>query len=54
MEEYIIIIWPESQELMEQEGFDDNTYLINDDLGLDKFGPSAYFVNESWNNDLNI
>lgn len=43
MNEYIIVQWPESQELMEQEWFDE-CVLINDEAMLDKVGSSAYFV----------
>ena len=52
MEKYIVITWPESQELFDMEGFKDNCHLINDDKGLDKFGSSAYFVNEDWYNNI--
>lgn len=50
-EKYIIITWPESQDLMDVEGFNDNCYLITDDEGLEKFGSFAFFVKESWYND---
>lgn len=30
---------------MEIEGFRDNSYLINDEKGLEEYGSSAYFVN---------
>lgn len=43
MNEYVIVTWPESQELMEQEWFDE-CVLINDEYMLDKVGGSAYFV----------
>lgn len=45
---YIIIEWPEVQELMEQKGFEDNSYLINDEKRI----PSAYFVNEEWYKEI--
>lgn len=45
---YIIVQWPESQELMEEEDFQDNAFLINDEKGLEKFGSSAFFVDEKW------
>ena len=48
MEKYIAISWPESQELMDKEGFESNSYLINDDRGLEDFGSQAYFVDELW------
>jgi len=42
---YIIVVWPESQELMEHDRFGE-CFLINDNDGLDHFGSSAYFVPE--------
>lgn len=39
-ESYVLVQWPESQELMEEEWFDEETIL--DVEG--KFGGSAYFV----------
>jgi len=53
-DKYIVVTWPDSQELMELEGFRDNSYLINDDKGLDDFGSSAYFVNEEWYNNIGV
>lgn len=44
----IIICWPESQELMEFEGFRDNCSLINGERGLDTYGSSAYLVDKNW------
>ena len=41
--EYVIVEWPDSQIIMEQEWYDE-CYLINDDKGLNDFGSSAYFV----------
>lgn len=48
---YIVIQWPEIQYYMELEGFEENSYLINDEKGVDKFGSSAYFVNTKWLNN---
>ena len=45
---YTVVTWPEIQMLMEVEGFRDNSYLINDEKGLEDFGSSAYFVNIEW------
>lgn len=53
-DKYVIVCWPEIQELMELEGFQENSYLINDDRGMEDFGSSAYFVKESWYNKMNI
>ena len=43
-----IVLWPEVQELMDREGWEDNSYLANDDKAIDDFGSSAYFVRKSW------
>ena len=45
---YIIICWPESQELMELDGFRENCSLINGERGLDTYGYSAYLVDKDW------
>lgn len=50
---YVVVTWPNSQDLMEVEGFEDNSYLINDERGIRDFGPSAYFVDVKWLNNLN-
>ena len=42
--EYVIIPWPDSQELMDEEWFDDECILINEDPLLSQVGSSAYFV----------
>jgi len=39
-ESYILVMWPESQELMEEPWFDDEAVL---DVNC-KFGSSAYFI----------
>lgn len=52
-EEYIAMSFPEVQNLFEKEGFDDNTYLINDEKGIKDFGPCAYFVKKEWLNKVN-
>lgn len=43
-----VVCWPDSQMLMELDGFEENSYLVNDDKGLLEFGSSAYFVNRKW------
>lgn len=48
MEKFVVVEWPEIQDLMDLEGFEDNAHLINDERGLDKYGSSAYFVSEEW------
>ena len=50
---YEIVCWPESQMLMEKEGFFDNCSLINSDRGLEEFGSSAYLVDKDWYQKLN-
>lgn len=45
---YEVVMWPECQELMDKEGWENNSYLISDDRGLNDFGSSAYFVKKSW------
>lgn len=54
---YEIVCWPESQMLMEKEGFYDNCSLINSERGLEEYGSSAYLVDKDWyqkfiNNEL--
>lgn len=43
-----VVVWPEVQELMDKEGFQDNSCLINDEPLLSEYGSSAYFVRQSW------
>ena len=45
---YIIICWPDSQELMELDGFRENCSLINGERGLDTYGSGAYLVDKDW------
>lgn len=40
---YKVVTWPDSQALMEHKRFEE-CLLINDGVGLDMFGPSAYMV----------
>ena len=47
-EGYGLMVWPESQELMEMKGFRGNTWLINDEKGLDMYGSSAYVFDLDW------
>jgi formylglycine-generating enzyme required for sulfatase activity len=51
MNKYVIITWPESQDLFEQPWFDE-CHLVNDDQGLENFGSSAYFVPENRVNEM--
>ena len=45
---FTVVTWPESQGLMELEGFEDNAILINDEPFLTEYGNSAYLVRVSW------
>ena len=47
MEDYVIVEWPEIQELMDKEGFEKNTTLItpNDSMSI---GSSTYLVDKEW------
>lgn len=47
---YGIMVWPDSQELMEMQGRCEHTWLINDERGLDRFGSSAYVYDIDWYN----
>ena len=47
-DDFVVIQWPEIQELMDKEGFDLNASLANNEWCLDKYGSSAYFVNKQW------
>jgi hypothetical protein len=45
---YVIVCWPESQMIMEKEGFYENCSLINSERGLEEYGSSAYLVDKDW------
>ena len=51
MKDYEIIEWPDIQAFMDEEGFDENTTLIepNDSMGI---GSSTYLVNKEWLDSL--
>ena len=53
-ERFTVVTWPDSQNLMELEGFEENSFLVNDNKGMDKYGSSAYFVRISWLNSHNF
>lgn len=46
MKKYVLVTWPESQELETRKGFEKHCSLADSD----KFGPGAYFVEENWLN----
>lgn len=45
---YTVITWPDIQTYMEEPDFEEHSYLINDDKGIEDFGSSAYFVETEW------
>ena len=51
-ETFEVVCWPESQMLMELDGFEENSYLVNDDKGMLEFGSSAFFVNRKWREEI--
>lgn len=44
MELYVLVTWPESQQLMEQDWFDKEAILMNDESHLEEIGSQSYFV----------
>lgn len=51
---FVVVQWPDIQDLMEKEGFKENSCLINDEPLLEEYGSSAYFVRENWLKTLMI
>jgi len=51
---YTVVQWPDVQDLMDIEGFDENSELILDEDEMEIYGSSAYYVLSSWmfENDL--
>lgn len=49
---YEVVTWPDVQELMNLYGFEENSYLVNDERGINDFGSSAYFVRVDWLEEL--
>jgi hypothetical protein len=49
---YRVITWPDIQDLMVEDGFEEHSYLINDNKGMEDYGSSAYFVDVDWYQDL--
>lgn len=47
MEDYVIIGWPDIQDIMDEDGFYENSALIapNDNMGI---GSSTYLVDKEW------
>lgn len=50
-DKYIVVTWPDIQYYMDLPGFKEHSYLINDELGLETYGSSAYFIEETWYNN---
>ena len=53
MKDYEIISWPEIQEYMDLEGFEENSALItpNDNIGI---GSSTYLINKEWYDSVSL
>lgn len=47
---FVVIQWPEIQYFMDLDGFKENSHLINDEEGLNKYGSNAYFIKKEWLN----
>lgn len=47
MDNYVIVDWPDIQDLMELEGFEENAALIepNDSMGI---GSCTYLISKEW------
>ncbi len=52
MEGCTVVCWPEIQYLMGQRGFGDNATLIVAGPDYEKYGDSAYYVDDIWLNGL--
>lgn len=48
MHDFIVVTWPDIQFLMDIDGFEQNSHLVNDENLIDEFESSAYFVRKSW------
>lgn len=54
-DDFTVVMWPEIQELFEEEGFEENSLLINDGYNgplYNKYSDSAYMVNKQWIKNL--
>ena len=45
---YVLVEWPDIQDIMDEEGFEENSSLAD----CEQFGSSAYFVDEDWLNEV--
>lgn len=48
MKEYIVLEFPNSQEVLEHPEAENHCHLINDEKGLELYGSGAYFVDKKW------
>lgn len=47
-DEFILVTWPDIQYYYDLDGWEDNSFLVNDENGLEQYGSSAYFLKKSW------
>lgn len=47
-DEFVVVMWPEVQNLMDLADFDENASLIVTAPLYDEYGHNAYFVRKSW------
>ena len=47
-DDYVICTWPDVQELMELDGFRENSVLMNEPWANDLYGSQTYLVNRKW------
>ena len=52
MEDYEIIGWPDIQDIMDKEGFEDNATLIEPNYSMGIYS-STYLVDKEWLEPLN-
>lgn len=51
-ETFVAVGWPNSQAFMEEDGFEENSILIDSEPLLDEYGSSAYLIRKSWLKNL--
>ena len=47
-DDFVVVQWPEVQELMVKEDFYNNASLAVSAWAMEEYGSSAYFVNKQW------
>jgi len=50
---FIIVQWPEVQDLIEKSGFNKNSILVNNEPLHTEYGDAAYLVRETWLKKVN-